>query len=232
MSDSARAPRRRFPSGVTVAALAIVDDHGLVAETLRMGLTARGIDSVRVAPAGPAELVPALLALRPRLVLLDLDLGAAGDSTPAIGRLAAAGLRTVVFTGTTDRLRIAAALEAGAIATLSKSEEFDVLVRTVAGGTGRRRVAGPARAGAPAGRTAPRARRTGAERWAAFRRLTDREQATLRELARGRTVQQIARDWVVSEATMRTHVRRVLEKLQVGSQLGAVARAMEVGWLE
>ena len=51
-------------------------------------------------------------------------------------------------------------------------------------------------------------------------------------LARGRSVREIADEWVVSEATVRTHVRSVLAKLEVRSQLAAVAMAIRTGWLE
>ena len=40
----------------------------------------------------------------------------------------------------------------------------------------------------------------------------------------------IAREWVVSEATVRSQVRGVLTKLGAGSQLEAVALALEAGW--
>ncbi len=211
--------------------IAIVDDHGLLAETLRLALERSGFACVRVTPAVPVELVPAVLTLRPSLVLLDLDLGSVGDSTPAIGGLTAGGAKVLVVTGTTDRMKIASALESGAIGHLSKSEDFDVLVRRAGEALQAHGPLDPAeRAQLLAELRAARA--THAEQWAPFQRLTERERATLRELARGRSVHQIAHSWVVSETTMRTHVRRLLDKLQVGSQLAAVALATEVGWLE
>ena len=41
----------------------------------------------------------------------------------------------------------------------------------------------------------------------------------------------LAAQWVVSEATMRSHVRSILGKLAVPSQLAAVAAAVESGWV-
>ena len=61
--------------------------------------------------------------------------------------------------------------------------------------------------------------------------LTNREQGTLQALGEGHSVHEIADDWVVSEATVRTHVRGVLVKLGVVSQLAAVAAARRNGWL-
>ena len=65
-----------------------------------------------------------------------------------------------------------------------------------------------------------------------FARLTDRERDTLQALARGRTVHEIANSWVLSEATVRTHVRSVLAKLNVPSQLAAVSLALRSGWID
>jgi DNA-binding NarL/FixJ family response regulator len=54
-------------------------------------------------------------------------------------------------------------------------------------------------------------------------RLTPREREVLAELARGRRAQAVADHYVVSLATVRTQIRSVLSKLEVGSQLEAVA---------
>ena len=67
--------------------------------------------------------------------------------------------------------------------------------------------------------------------FAPFTRLTDRERDTLVALSRGLSVHGIAAEWVVSEATVRSHVRGVLAKLDVPSQLAAVALALRTGWL-
>ena len=54
-------------------------------------------------------------------------------------------------------------------------------------------------------------------------RLTQREREVLSELARGNRAQAVAEQYVVSLATVRTQIRSVLSKLEVGSQLEAVA---------
>lgn len=60
--------------------------------------------------------------------------------------------------------------------------------------------------------------------------LTRREVAVLAHLVHGRSAAEIARDHVVSEGTVRTQVKSILRKLEVGHQLAAVALAREVGW--
>jgi DNA-binding NarL/FixJ family response regulator len=210
--------------------VAIVEDHLLLAETLRAALGESGI-SPSVVPAAPVhELLGDLLTLQPELVLLDLDLDQFGDSTPLIAPLVEAEVRVLLVTGTSDRLRIACALEQGALAVHRKSADFDsLLAKTRQALTAH----GPLDAEERVLLLDELVRsRLAAERtMAPFRRLTAREQDTLRALAGGRSVNEIARDWVVAEATVRSHVRGVLAKLGVGSQLAAVAIAAQSGWL-
>lgn len=214
-----------------VALVVIVDDHQLVAESLRVALNARDIPACIVAPCDLPELRDAVLAEEPELVLLDLDLGAVGDSTPLIAPLTQAGVRVLVVTGLADRLRIAAALEQGAVGYRGKTDGLDLLAHTAAAA-----LTGPVSLD-PATRgelldelRRERSRRAGLME--PFERLTDREQETLRFMSRGLTVSEIAGNWVVSEATVRSHVHGVLGKLDVRSQLAAVAAALRAGWLD
>src|SRR5690348_13345700 len=108
-----------------------IDDHQLLAETLRLGLEMRGISCAVLVPAGCfADLHDAVRAHEPELILLDLDLGALGDATPLIGPLTRAGSRVLIVSGLEDRLRVAAALEEGAIGFCSKTAGLDVLIDT------------------------------------------------------------------------------------------------------
>jgi two-component system, NarL family, nitrate/nitrite response regulator NarL len=61
-------------------------------------------------------------------------------------------------------------------------------------------------------------------------RLSTRESEILGHLMAGRTVADIARACVVSEATVRTQVRSILTKLEVSSQIAAVGLAYTAEW--
>lgn len=210
--------------------VAIVEDHLLLAETLQAALTHHGINAIVFAPNEPATLLPGLIELAPDLVLLDLDLGEYGDSTPLVAPLTAAGIRVLVVTGTTERLRIAATIEQGAYGYHQKALGFDALVASACGALDGAHVLDPAeRAALLRELTQSRVAHERAQN--TYTQLTDREQGTLQALGEGRSVTEIAGDWVVSEATVRTHVRGVLVKLGVASQLAAVAAARRNGWL-
>ncbi len=57
--------------------------------------------------------------------------------------------------------------------------------------------------------------------------LTDRERDILAQLARGLGNREIARALFISEATVKTHLRRIYDKLGVDTRAGAVAVAKE-----
>ncbi|WGY04652.1 LuxR C-terminal-related transcriptional regulator [Nocardioides sp. QY071] len=65
---------------------------------------------------------------------------------------------------------------------------------------------------------------------ARLERLTNRELDTLVALMTGAQVRDIARDRVVSEATVRTQVKNILSKLRTTSQLAAVGAAYRANW--
>jgi DNA-binding CsgD family transcriptional regulator len=64
------------------------------------------------------------------------------------------------------------------------------------------------------------------------RPLTPRETEVLQLTANGATVSAAAEALVLSEATIRTHLRNIYSKLEVGDRASAVARAMRLGLIK
>jgi DNA-binding CsgD family transcriptional regulator len=62
--------------------------------------------------------------------------------------------------------------------------------------------------------------------------LTDRELDILIEVARGRTDQEIAAQFVVTEGTVKTHIRHILRKLNVRNRAHAVAHVLRKGFIK
>ena len=61
--------------------------------------------------------------------------------------------------------------------------------------------------------------------------LSDREVDVLKCLARGQTTAQIANVLFISENTVKTHIRHILEKMEVNNRAEAVARAAQLGMI-
>lgn len=208
----------------------LVEDHQLMAQSLRAALESEGMD-VLLCPLDDAETALAFAAQhQPQVVLLDLLLrGDLPDGQVLVEPLTALGCQVVVVSGTEDRLRLARAVEAGAVGVVGKSEDFDVLLAAVQDAAALQELLSPEQ------RTAllvelHRQRQEDADRLAPFRSLTPRERDVLAALAEGQSAAAIARATFVSEATVRSQIRSVLAKLDVNSQLEAVAAARRAGW--
>ncbi|MDH4148649.1 MAG: LuxR C-terminal-related transcriptional regulator, partial [Acidimicrobiia bacterium] len=73
-------------------------------------------------------------------------------------------------------------------------------------------------------------RRDRAAQLARFNTLSTRESEVLAELMTGKSAADIAQDSYVSIATIRSQIKAILRKLEVNSQLAAVALAYQIGW--
>lgn len=216
------------------AALLVIDDHAVMGHALATALRLQGFLSARsvhvhedVQDAAVVEEVRA--AGEGVVVLLDLHLGDDRLSVPMIGPLRDLGARVLVLTAEREIQLLGACLEAGADGVFDKAQPFDQLVETLQDAVRGLTVMGvSAREELLSGLRA--ARQSDARRLAPFEALTAREAEVLRRLLAGDSVEAIARTRVVALSTVRSHVKSVLRKLGVNSQLAAVALAREAGW--
>ncbi|NYI47669.1 DNA-binding NarL/FixJ family response regulator [Nocardioides aromaticivorans] len=211
----------------------IIDDHALFAESVAITLEADGYHVRRIDLTTPhatlASVLAAALRGRPRVVLLDLELGQVGDGMRLITPLAGAGIVVIVVTGSVERTWRGECVRRGASAVLAKTSPLEDVITIV------RR----ARDGLPLMTREERhhllaeavnGHEEDREIRARLERLTRREMEVLGSLMRGAQVREIARESVVSEATVRTQVKAILAKLELSSQLAAVGAAYRVGW--
>jgi len=219
----------KSPGRLHGTSLAVIDGHQLVAEAIALCL--RGLDARVTVLAPSATLTDEVQALHPRVVLIDPDLGDGAESALLLIRsIHDMGTDVVVVTGTTDRVRLAECVEAGAAGIVAKSSSFDGLadnvVQLVDGSPimSRRQ-----REGMLA--LLRRSRVDERERYAPFEELTVRESEVLMALLDGHQAEAIADAGFVSVATVRSHIRSILQKLGVNSQLAAVAMARRAGWV-
>ncbi|SDD56020.1 response regulator transcription factor [Nocardioides lianchengensis] len=211
----------------------LIEDHALFAESLEIAMSIEGYDVRRLpvptSASGSAQLLGSIARLRPRIVLLDLDLGSFGDGASLINPIARMGANVVVVTASLERARWGECIRYGARKTLSKAQPLQEILAVV------RRI----NHGLPVMDVQEREellalwhheRQERQERRRRIEELTAREREVLGHLMAGRPVRDIARLSVVSEATVRTQVKSILAKLQVSSQLAAVGMAFSLEW--
>ena len=210
----------------------IVDDQELVRAGFRMILEVQA-DIEVVGEAGDgAQAIEAARALDPDVILMDVRMPGT-DGIEATRRLLAAGSRARVLMLTTFDAdeHVYEAMKAGASGFLLKNAPPAQLVAAL-----RATAAGEAQL-APAivqrmveefvRRPAP-----GTTRPAALDKLTDRETEVLKLLARGLSNSEIANTLFLSDATIRTHVSRILAKLDLRDRTQAVVVAYESGLVQ
>jgi len=214
------------------AALRVVvaDDQALVRAGFRMILTADGIEVVAEAANG-AEAVEAVRRTRPDVVLMDVRMPEMDglEATRRILSSAAPEAPRVVILTTFDLDRyVYAALSAGASGFLLKDvspEQLVAAVRLVRAGDA---LLAPAITRRLIERYASRDERTaGLHR--DLSTLTPREVEVLRLLARGLSNAELAGGLHLSDATVKTHVARILSKLRLRDRAQAIVVAYETG---
>jgi DNA-binding NarL/FixJ family response regulator len=205
----------------------VADDQLLVRTGFRMILTADGIDVVAEANNGH-EAVDAVRRTRPDVVLMDIRMPEL-DGLEATRRIltGAAGEPRVIILTTFDLDQyVYAALSAGASGFLLKDVTPEHLVASV-----RMVRSGDAL-------LAPAITRRLVERFANrdtavlhrdLSSLTPREAEVLRLLAKGLSNAELAGLLHLSEATVKTHVARILAKLGLRDRVQAVVVAYETG---
>ncbi|MFD9860807.1 LuxR C-terminal-related transcriptional regulator [Streptomyces alboflavus] len=230
--------------------LLVCDDHVVVrAGLLALLASAPGIEVI--GEAGTGEEAVALAAkLVPDVVLMDLQLGPGIDGVEATRRIAAGerggegggdsgtdggggdggggdgkggsgeggggAPRVLVLTTYDTDADITRAIEAGATGYLLKAERPEELFAAIhAAAQGRTALSPPVASRVMAQMREPRPT------------LTARELDILKQLAQGKGNREIARTLFISEATVKTHLGRIYDKLGVDTRAGAVAVAKE-----
>ncbi|WP_163507058.1 response regulator [Fodinicola acaciae] len=210
--------------------LVLVDDHEMVLEGLKAVL-ARFRDRVRVlAQAVTADQAEGLVAaLDPDLVVTDLRLRGQSSGLDLCRRLiqATPSRRVVLLSAYDDEQYLFQAIRAGAAGYLLKSIGGDELVRQLERAADGETVVDPTMAGRA---VASAARLQSGEYWpGAHVGLTQRESEVLGFLVAGMSNRAIARELVLAEETVKTHVRAIYRKLDVSDRVSAVAVALREG---
>ena len=218
----------RENTGGTAGRVVVIDDHELLAASIVLTLRQSGVDARAVAFDTP-DLAATVCGLKPDVVLLDLFLSETADtSLSAIAVFHAVGIQVVIVTATHDPVVQARSLELGAVGIIEKSEPIERLIEAVHQALRRESIMSTSRIielrKSLDDSLRKQARRT------PLASLTPKEQDVLRAIMLGHAAGRIARDHDVSVLTVRSHIRSVLSKLGVHSQLEAVSLAASEGW--
>jgi DNA-binding NarL/FixJ family response regulator len=212
----------------------LVDDESMIRTGLRLVLEAESDIQVVGEAADGVQAVSAAAALRPDIVLMDVRMPRL-DGIAATREILAAdpAVKVVVLTTFNEDTYVQQALRLGASGFLLKvapPERLVEAIRAAAHGDAlldplitRQVIAAfahmtwdPAGGGSPPG----------------LNQLTAREVDVLQRLARGMSNAEIATDLVVGDATVKTHVARILMKLQLRDRVQAVIYAYEHGLIQ
>jgi DNA-binding NarL/FixJ family response regulator len=194
----------------------LVDDHPIVRDGLR-GVFADDPDFTVVGEAGDgADAVALARRLLPDVVLMDLRMPKMGgvEAIRELRRTVPAVHVLVLTTFDTDS-DVLHAIEAGATGYLLKDAPRDELIRAVRAASRGEAMLSPSVAG----------RVLGQVRKPASDALSQREHEVLRLIANGATNREAAAHLFVSEATIKTHLLHIYEKLGVRDRAAAVGEA-------
>jgi DNA-binding NarL/FixJ family response regulator len=212
-----------------VIRVVIADDQDLVREGLRMMLDAESDIEVVGEAANGLEALDSVRSHDPDVLLIDIRMPEL-DGLEATARLVRSNARTRVLVLTTFDLDeyVYRAMKAGASGFLLKDanrEQLSAAVRTVAGGDAllapaitRRLIEDFCRRPPPSAGPPP-----------AAAELTNREREVLGLIAKGMSNAEIANELFLSDATVKSHVARLLGKLDLRDRVQAVVLAYESG---
>jgi len=204
---------------VPLVTIALVDDHRVVARSLKAYLESfEDLTVVGIATSGE-ELLQHLKEWNPQIVLQDLLMPGGIDGIETTRRVVECvpTTKVIALTASTDEARMMGALRAGATGYVRKDAEPEVLlaaVRAVARGKAY---------------IDPSVSQQLIQATAAHDDLTAREIEVLRQLVLGLSNKEIADALAIGDETVKTHVGHVFSKLQVENRAQAIVQALKRG---
>ena len=201
----------------------VVDDHALFRRGL-VGLLSEMQDFQVVGEAADGrEALTVIADQQPDVVLLDVNMpGMSGVETLSTLRKTDDQAQVLMLTISQHEEDLIGSIRAGASGYLLKNAEPETLRQTILQVAAGKSVLAPEV-------TSQVFRLVRSGQVGSSGVLSDREVEVLRILAQGFTTAQTASELVISENTVKTHIRHILNKLEVGNRAEAVAKATQLG---
>ena len=203
--------------------LVVVDDHSLFRRGL-VGLLEEMSEFQVVGEASNGQdALGVIESVKPDIVLLDINMPIMdGLQTLAVVRKLHPEQKVLMLTISQNDEDLISAIVTGANGYVLKNTEPDTLRSTIMQVSAGNSVLSPE----ITAKVLQAVRRSQADRNRGL--LSDREVEVLKCLARGQTTAQIAGVLFISENTVKTHIRHILEKMEVNNRAEAVARAAQM----
>jgi len=203
--------------------LVVVDDHALFRRGL-VGLLGEMLEFVVVGEAtNGQEALPVIERVQPDIILLDINMPVMdGIQTLTAIRKTRPDQKVLMLTISQNDDDLIGAIVAGANGYILKNTEPDILHNIIVQVAAGNSVLSPE----ITAKVLQAVRRSQSDRSRGL--LSDREVEVLKCLARGQTTAQIANVLFISENTVKTHIRHILEKMEVSNRAEAVARAAQL----
>jgi DNA-binding NarL/FixJ family response regulator len=200
----------------------IADDHSVVRQGLRMFLSSDPELEIVGEARNGAEALGLSLELGPDVVLMDLLMPVMdGIAATAAIRRQMPETEVVALTSVLEDASVVEAVRAGAIGYLLKDTDAHELRRAI-----KAAAAGQVQLAPQAAARLMREVRAPEKSHAA---LTERETDVMKLLAQGKSNKEIAQALNIGEQTVKTHVSRILDKLELPSRTQVVLYAIRTG---
>ncbi len=208
--------------------IVVVDDHSL----FRRGLVSLLSEISEFEVVGEAsdgkDALKLVQQLEPDVVLLDVNMpGLDGIETVEALRTRKQKVKIIMLTISQQEEDLFGAIAAGADGYLLKNTEPDELRRAILLTVGGQSILSPEVTG-PVLKSLNRTR----DEINRETTLSDREIEVLQCLARGQTTIQIGSELFISENTVKTHIRHILDKLEASNRTEAVSKAQQMGLIQ
>jgi two-component system, NarL family, nitrate/nitrite response regulator NarL len=218
--------QRNESAPVSPVLVAIVDDHQVLVDALRMVIQTQKDLAVTGTGGSCAECLELVHRNAPQVLLLDVRLpdGDGIELVPTI-KMHSPETNILILTSLSDEETLMRAMQVGVSGFVSKSRNLSEVLQAI-------RQAAAGEIAIPTGLLLGLLNRTPRDNRAIARgrdTLTPREREILILLARGKKNEEIAAALTIAPLTVRTHIRNMLKKLGMTSRLQAVTYALKYG---